>query len=125
MRRRTFGVTVMPIDAVPAARSNGRQGVQLDGVVEVEALHRALDGLPIQERAILALHYLQDRPLALQWRAILEIPVGTVKWRLSEARASLRRAMAAAGELPSQAGPAPAPLRSGAVTTTPGQAAGA
>ena len=113
MRRRPR-VTVIPIDAVAADRIDEK--ASLDSVVDVEALHRALDGLSIQERAILALHYLEDRPLA-SVAAILEIPVGTAKWRLSEARASLRRAMAAGGELPAQAGPAPAPLRSKPGTT--------
>jgi RNA polymerase sigma-70 factor, ECF subfamily len=113
MRRRPH-VTVIPIDDVAADRMD--ETASVERLVDVEALHRALDTLSFQERAILALRYLEDRPLA-SVAAILEIPVGTAKWRLSEARASLRRAMAAAGELPAQAGPAPGPLRSGPTTT--------
>ena len=48
MRRRPR-VTVIPIDAVAADRMDDK--ASLDGVVDVEALHCALDGLPIQSPA--------------------------------------------------------------------------
>ena len=113
MRRRPR-VTVIPIDDVAADRI-GRESI--GRTVGGCGSAPSCTGHPLyQERAIIALHYLEDRPLA-SVAAILEIPVGTAKWRLSEARASLRRAMAAAGELPAQAGPAPGQLRSGPTTT--------
>ena len=57
-----------------------------------DALQRAIDRLSVEERAILALQYVDDRPVA-EIASILGVPVGTAKWRLHEARAALGRAM--------------------------------
>jgi RNA polymerase sigma factor (sigma-70 family) len=51
-----------------------------------------LAALPMERRTLLALHYLHDLPIA-RIAAILRIPPGTVKSRLHEARAQLRRAL--------------------------------
>ncbi|MGH2385286.1 MAG: RNA polymerase sigma factor [Candidatus Limnocylindria bacterium] len=67
---------------------------RLSGLGDSDALNRAIDGLPVQQRAILALYYLEDRPVSTV-AMILGIPTGTAKWRLSRARTALRRAMAA------------------------------
>jgi RNA polymerase sigma factor (sigma-70 family) len=57
-----------------------------------------LAGLPVREREVLILFYLQD--LALQDCAhVLEVPVGTVKSRLSRARQLLRDRLADRGYL--------------------------
>jgi RNA polymerase sigma-70 factor, ECF subfamily len=63
------------------------------GVVERRSLERAFDRLSVDERTILVLHHLDGRPLA-EIAAVLLIPVGTAKSRLSKARASLERALA-------------------------------
>lgn len=49
---------------------------------------RALDSLPIAHRAVLLLHHVLDLPVETVARE-LQIPVGTVKSRLSRARAAL------------------------------------
>ena len=72
----------------------GRVDVALDGVATSEALQAAIDRLTVDQRTILALHHLEERPLK-EVAAIVGIPVGTAKWRLHEARSALKRAMEA------------------------------
>jgi len=72
----------------------GRVDVALDGIATSEALQAAIDRLTVDQRTILALHHLEERPLK-EVAAIVGIPVGTAKWRLHEARAALKRAMEA------------------------------
>jgi RNA polymerase sigma-70 factor, ECF subfamily len=67
---------------------------QIDDVAEADALGRAFDRLRPEERAILALHHVDERPIAEIARA-LGIPTGTAKWRLHSARRALERAMEA------------------------------
>jgi RNA polymerase sigma-70 factor (ECF subfamily) len=61
---------------------------------DARVLAVALDRLPSEQRAILALHHLEGRPLT-ELAAILGIPVGTVKSRLHAARVALQAAIAA------------------------------
>ena len=68
-----------------------------DQVGDADVLARAFDRLDVDKRAVLVLHYLEHEPLAAI-AAALGVPVGTLKWRLSEARAALNRALAAEGE---------------------------
>lgn len=63
-----------------------------DGADEVEAIRRAFGRLDPDTRALLALHYVDERPLAEIGR-ITGAPVGTVKWRLWNARRALDRAL--------------------------------
>lgn len=72
--------------------SLGRTDRALEGVATSEALQQAIDRLTVDQRTILALHHLDERPLK-EVGEILGIPVGTAKWRLHEARAALKRAM--------------------------------
>jgi RNA polymerase sigma-70 factor (ECF subfamily) len=69
-----------------------------DQVGDADVLVRAFDRLDADKRAVLVLHYLEHEPLAAI-AASLGVPVGTVKWRMSEARAALSRALAAEGEV--------------------------
>jgi RNA polymerase sigma-70 factor (ECF subfamily) len=64
---------------------------------DADVLGRAFERLDADKRAVLVLHYLEHEPLAAI-AAALGIPVGTLKWRMSEARAELGRALAAEGE---------------------------
>jgi RNA polymerase sigma-70 factor, ECF subfamily len=68
-----------------------------DQVGDADVLARAFDRLDVDKRALLVLHYLENEPLAAIATA-LGVPVGTLKWRMSEARAALSRALAAEGE---------------------------
>ena len=63
-----------------------------EGVLDREAVRRAFSRLDAGQRALLVLHYVEDRPLA-EIAATLRTPVGTLKWRLSRARAALERAL--------------------------------
>jgi RNA polymerase sigma-70 factor (ECF subfamily) len=53
--------------------------------------------LPADQRTLLALHYLEERPIA-EIAEILEIPSGTVKSRLFAARRELDDALRAQAE---------------------------
>ena len=66
-------------------------------VADSDLLSHAFDRLDGDKRSLLVLHYLEHRPLG-EIAGALGIPVGTAKWRLSEARGALARALAAEGE---------------------------
>ena len=72
----------------------GQHDPGLESVVSSDALGRAINRLTIDQRSILALHHLEERPVA-QIAAVLGIPVGTAKWRLHAARQALERALEA------------------------------
>jgi RNA polymerase sigma-70 factor, ECF subfamily len=59
---------------------------------DVARLSAALERLDVDQRAILVLHHLDGRPLAML-ATILEIPVGTAKSRLFAARRALEAAL--------------------------------
>ena len=63
-----------------------------DDVVDKDAVVGALERLRPQDRMILVLHHLEERPVAEIARS-LGIPVGTVKSRLHAARSALERAL--------------------------------
>lgn len=58
------------------------------------AVHQGLDALPITEREVLTLFYLEDMPQA-DIAAALSVPLGTVKSRLHRARTLLRHHLTA------------------------------
>ena len=58
-----------------------------------DAFDRAFGRLSIDDRAILVLHHLQERPVA-EIAATFGAPVGTIKARLIRARAALESALA-------------------------------
>jgi RNA polymerase sigma-70 factor (ECF subfamily) len=68
-----------------------------DVVGDTDLLAHAFERLDADKRSILVLHYLDHEPVA-SIAAAFGVPVGTAKWRLSEARAALHRALAAEGE---------------------------
>jgi len=63
-----------------------------DQLAEAELIRRAFDRLDGDTRSLLVLHYVEERPLAEIGR-VLGAPVGTIKWRLSNARKALDRAL--------------------------------
>ncbi len=97
--RRRGRVMTVPVDAIDVHDEDGaRRHVpsavdpSIDAIAHGDALQRAIDQLTTDQRTILALHHLEDRPVA-EIAAVIGIPVGTAKWRLHEARAALERAM--------------------------------
>jgi RNA polymerase sigma-70 factor, ECF subfamily len=73
----------------PAGFSTGGHG---DEIAEVELIRRAFDRLDPDVRALLVLHYQEEQPLA-EIARVMGAPVGTIKWRLSNARKALDRAL--------------------------------
>jgi len=65
-----------------------------DTFADADAIQRAFGRLDGTTRALLVLHYVEGSPLADIARATGS-PVGTVKWRLSNARQALERALEA------------------------------
>jgi RNA polymerase sigma-70 factor (ECF subfamily) len=61
-----------------------------DQVAERDALDRAFGRLTVEQRAILVLHHLEQRPVSAI-AAALVIPVGTAKSRLHAARTALEQ----------------------------------
>ena len=73
------------IEAEPAADSNEAPGAGLDG----ERIRRAMEGLPPGQRAAIALFHLEELSVA-EVAVALDVPAGTVKTRLMNARRKLR-----------------------------------
>ncbi len=82
----------MPHEPEPAPDLRARTA--FDDVVDNDAIGRGFDRLRPQDRMILVLHHLEERPVAEIARS-LGIPVGTVKSRLHAARGALEKAMEA------------------------------
>jgi RNA polymerase sigma-70 factor (ECF subfamily) len=78
----------------PEPAQDPRARTAMDDVVDNDALGRAFDRLRPQDRMILVLHHVEERPVAEIARS-LGIPVGTAKWRLHAARGALEKAMEA------------------------------
>lgn len=76
------------LDALPDPRAGG------DPFALQLAVHQGLDALPVIEREILTLFYLEDMPHS-DISTALAIPVGTVKSRLHRARTLLRHHLTA------------------------------
>jgi RNA polymerase sigma-70 factor (ECF subfamily) len=78
----------------PEPRQDPRARTAMDEFVDNDAIGRAFDRLRPQDRVILVLHHVEERPVAEIARS-LGIPVGTAKWRLHAARRALEKAMEA------------------------------
>ncbi len=94
-RQRRVRIREIGVDEPGAEPSTVRAfetGGSADQVAEVELIRRAFERLDGPTRSLLALHYVEERPLAEIGR-ILDAPVGTIKWRLSNARRALDRAL--------------------------------
>ena len=64
-----------------------------DRTAEADAFDRAFARLSVDDRAVLVLHHLQERPVA-EIAAVPGSPEGTIKSRLHRARAALESALA-------------------------------
>jgi RNA polymerase sigma-70 factor, ECF subfamily len=65
---------------------------QTDAEVSASQLNAAFEALSVEHRNLIVLHHLHHEPVAVI-AGRLGIPVGTAKWRLSQARRALERAL--------------------------------
>ncbi len=99
---RRHRVRLREIQMFPADDGNPLPGAQpvrgtsseIDDVATGDAIGRAFDHLRAEDRLLLVLHHVEDRPVAEIARS-MGIPAGTVKRRLHGARRALERAMEA------------------------------
>ena len=75
-------------------RRRGPRARREDQFVDNDAIGRAFDRLRPQDRMILVLHHVEERPVAEIARS-LGNPFGAAKWRLHAARQALEKAMEA------------------------------
>ncbi len=90
-------VRELSVDADPegaGSRAEPSVTAETDTFADTDAIQRAFGRLDGTTRALLVLHYGEGTPLAEIARATGS-PVGTVKWRLSNARRALERALEA------------------------------
>jgi RNA polymerase sigma factor (sigma-70 family) len=80
-------------DAADRRPGGGNPAAEVDRITD---LHRALTFLPVEQRAVIGLHYLADLTLP-EVASMLGIPQGTAKSRLHAALAVLRRRL---GDVP-------------------------
>jgi RNA polymerase sigma-70 factor, ECF subfamily len=92
VRRQARAVTVPLEDRPPDPPGGAWDVTEVDQVGLLDLLERAFEGLDADDRAMVVMHHLEGRPLA-EISDALHMPVGTVKWRLHEARQALQRAL--------------------------------
>lgn len=90
--RRRVQLRELSIEAADTPGPGSRAVAFADRVVDLDAIRRAFDRLTADQRAVIVLHHLEQRPIA-EIAPILGIAEGTVKWRLHEARRALDRAL--------------------------------
>lgn len=78
----------------PVTPKQPATATEIDDFGETEAIQAAFERLDPAVRALLVLHYVEGRPLADIAR-VMGSPVGTIKWRLSNARGALEKALKA------------------------------
>lgn len=76
----------------PATRTQPAVAAEVDRFGETQAIQAAFQRLDPDARSLLVLHYVEGRPLA-EIATVMGSPVGTIKWRLSNARAALEKAL--------------------------------
>jgi RNA polymerase sigma-70 factor (ECF subfamily) len=89
---RTPGPAGAQDDAERARLEAARRSATLEREAVLDILDDQFERLDPDDRAMLALLYVEDRPVT-DIAALLHLPVGTVKWRLHEARRALAAAL--------------------------------
>jgi RNA polymerase sigma-70 factor (ECF subfamily) len=92
LRVREVGVedVVTEASAAVAYHTGGGQ----EEVAEIDLIRRAFERLDGDTRALIAMHYVEQRPIA-EISRVMGQPAGTIKWRLSNARRALDKALEA------------------------------
>lgn len=81
-----------PLDLTDAVEDSGNLELEFERKIDAERLHVALTELPVLERNVLSLFYLQELSLT-EISGVVDAPVGTVKSRLFRAKRLLREVM--------------------------------
>jgi RNA polymerase sigma-70 factor (ECF subfamily) len=92
LRQKYAAPRLAPIDEVEITSEPDARDLE----AESRVLHEELEGLPVVEREVLALFYLQELSLG-ELAQVLDVPIGTVKSRLFRARKLLRERLVAKG----------------------------
>ena len=85
-----FPTETLPLEVAPEPASMATQHSELAAHLSHDALHRAVLGLPLRYREPVVLFYFHEMDVAAAART-LGMPEGTLKARLSRARALLRQ----------------------------------
>jgi RNA polymerase sigma-70 factor (ECF subfamily) len=85
--------TWLPDESIPSDREPRDIG-SFDAVLDRDQLERGFQQLPVEQRAVIVLHYLLDMTLE-HVAEVLDIPLGTANSRLSRAVAAMRAALEA------------------------------
>ena len=91
-RRGTIREISMDDPLRPVTHEEPTDAAEVDQLGETEAIQAAFERLDPAVRSLLVLHYVEGRPLG-DIAKVLGSPVGTIKWRLSNARAALEKAL--------------------------------
>ena len=91
--RRRLHVREIEVDALADAAVSSSTLAGVDTIADSDAVRRAFLRLGGDQRALITLYHVEDRSIR-DVAAILGVPEGTVKWRLSRARAALTAALA-------------------------------
>jgi RNA polymerase sigma-70 factor (ECF subfamily) len=91
-RRGTVREISMDDPLRPVTQEQPAAAAEVDQFGETEAIQAAFDRLDPAARSLLVLHYVEGRPLADIAR-VMGSPVGTIKWRLSNARQALEKTL--------------------------------
>jgi len=91
-RRGTIREISMDDPLRPVTHEEPADAAEVDQFGETEAIQAAFERLDPAVRSLLVLHYVEGRPLA-DIAKVVGSPVGTIKWRLSNARAALEKAL--------------------------------
>jgi RNA polymerase sigma-70 factor (ECF subfamily) len=91
-RRETIREISMDDPLRPSTQEQPAVTAEVDRLGETEAIQAAFGRLEPSDRSLLVLHYVEGRPLA-EIAQVMGSPVGTIKWRLSNARAALEKAL--------------------------------
>lgn len=92
-RNRTKVREVRLFDPEDAREPASPDRLLADRTADADAFDRAFARLSVDDRSVLVLHHLQERPVA-EIAAVLGAPAGTIKSRLHRARAALESALA-------------------------------
>jgi RNA polymerase sigma-70 factor (ECF subfamily) len=91
-RRGTIREISMDDPLRPVTHEEPTDAAEVDQFGETEAIQAAFERLDPAVRSLLVLHYVEGRPLA-DIAKVIGSPIGTIKWRLSNARAALEKAL--------------------------------